>query len=75
MARGPIEGKGATPVMTDQHDIIERKSVEPSLKIARVIFERIGDIGLSRPAHADEIGGEAADRRGDSRHNMPPQIG
>ena len=39
-----------------------------------MVVEAIGDVGLARTAHADQVGRKAAARRADARQHVAPQM-
>ncbi len=63
VAGRPVERERAAPVMADEDHVLELQRVEPGVEVARVVGEAVGDVGLARAAHPDQVGGEAAGRR------------
>ena len=75
MTGAPMESERGAPVVEDQRDVRQRQRIEPGVEVARVIDESIVDCGLTRLAHADQVGSETAPFSLEARDDVAPEIG
>jgi hypothetical protein len=70
--RREVEGKRGTPVLRDEHHVVDLQRVEEGIEIADLIDEAIVDVRLAGLAVADQVGRDAARDGRDVRHDVPP---
>src|SRR5262249_33094571 len=77
VANCPMETQCRSPIMQNQYDVFgQSKSLEPSVKIARMIHEPVCVCRrLSRLTHPDQIGRETAAEFGYIGDDVAPEIG
>ncbi len=75
VARRPVQGERAAPVVADQDDVPQGESVEPGVQVTGVIGESVGNVGLTRFTHADQIRRQAEAMLGDAGKNAAPHAG
>jgi hypothetical protein len=59
--------------VTDQDDAVQVEGVEPGVKVAGVVGEAVGDVGLAGAAHPDKVGREQPSAAHAGQH-VAPQV-
>jgi hypothetical protein len=60
--------------MNHQGDVSQVERRKEPLKITRLIEKTVIDIRFGRPAHPDQVGGDATPQRHNMRNHIAPQV-
>src|SRR5262245_64393739 len=73
--RGEVECERGSPVLRNEHDLVEIESRDEGVEIADMVDKPVFDLRLSGPAEADQIRGDAPRARCNMRGDVAPELG